>query len=80
MREGLNPFFVHCFADEETLKQRIGRRIAEGRDLSDGHVAVLERQLLTAEEPVELPSFRVLRLDTTGEKPEDIQQALRRFL
>ena len=42
--------------------------------------AVLERQLLTAEEPVELPSFRVLRLDTTGEKPEDIQQALRRFL
>jgi hypothetical protein len=80
MHTGLNPFFVYCFADEETLKQRIERRIAEGRDLSDAHVSILKRQLGTAEEPVELPSFRVLRLDTTGERPEDIRRALRQFL
>jgi uncharacterized protein len=79
-RKGLNPFFVFCFADESTLKKRIGERMAEGKDVSDGHIAVLERQLQAIEEPVELPSFRLLRLDTTEEPQGAIQQALRRFL
>ena len=80
LREGLNPFFVYCFAEEKTLKERIGRRIAERTDLSDAHIAVMEKQLQTAEEPAELPSYRVLRLDTTGDRPDVIRRALRQFL
>ncbi len=80
LREGLNPFFVYCFADKETLKSRIVRRMAAGKDVSDAHIGVMERQLQTVQEPSELPSFRVLRLDTTEDKADVIQQALRLFL
>lgn len=80
LRQGLNPFFVFCFAGEPTLRARVGRRMEEGKDVSDAHIAVLERQLREAEEPAELPSFRVLRLDTTEETPGAIREALRRFL
>lgn len=80
LREGLNPFFVFCFADEKTLRQRVARRMAEGRDLSDGHMAILERRLRAVKEPEELPSFRIMRLDTTEDSPVAIQDELRRFL
>ncbi len=76
---GLNPFFIQCFAREEVLKARIGKRMREGSDVSDGHMAVLERQLQVREEPDELPFFRVLKLDT-DEDPETIRKALRSFL
>lgn len=80
VREGLNPFFVFCFAGESTLRKRIAQRMAEGTDVSDAHIAVLERQLGEAEEPWELPSFRVMRLDTTEDTPGAIQRVLRQFL
>jgi predicted kinase len=80
LREGLNPFFIYCFADEETLKKRIVLRMAEGKDDSDAHIGVMRRQLQALQEPVELPSFRVLRLDTTKDRPDVIRQALRLFL
>jgi aminoglycoside phosphotransferase family enzyme/predicted kinase len=80
VREGLDPFFVFCFAGESTLRKRVARRMAEGEDPSDAHVAVLERQLREVEEPAELPSFRVMRLDTTEETPGTIQRSLRQFL
>jgi aminoglycoside phosphotransferase family enzyme/predicted kinase len=79
-REGLNPFFVYCFAEEKTLRDRINQRIADGNDLSDGHIAIMEKQLETIEEPAELPSYRVLRLDTGRDNPDTIQRALRQFL
>lgn len=75
----LNPFFVYCFADEQVLRERVGARMTEGTDLSDAHGAVLERQLATVEEPVELPFFRVMRLDTDQE-PAVIRKALTSFL
>jgi predicted kinase len=75
----LNPFFIYCFADGQVLRQRVGARMAEGTDLSDGHIAVLERQLAIVEEPVELPFFRVMRLDTDQE-PAVIRKALTSFL
>jgi aminoglycoside phosphotransferase family enzyme/predicted kinase len=61
---GLNPFFVHCFAPEDVLRARIEKRMAGGSDVSDAHLEILEAQLQSQEEPVELPFFRVLRLNT----------------
>jgi len=78
--EGLNPFFVYCFAHEAILRQRISRRMAERQDISDAHPAVLERQLRVAEEPDELPFFRVMRLNTGTDRPETITESLRLFL
>ncbi len=79
-REGLNPFFIWCSAGEHILRRRVMRRMADGRDVSDAHLAVLEGQLWTREEPDDLPSFRVLRVDTGDDKPETIRRALRLFL
>jgi uncharacterized protein len=76
---GLNPFFVQCFAAEPLLKKRIERRTAEHADVSDGHPAVLEKQLAAKEDPLELPFFRVLRLNT-DEDLETIRKALRELL
>ncbi len=75
----LNPFFVYCFADEQVLRDRVVARMTEGTDVSDAHIAVLERQLAHVEEPVELPFFRVMRLDTDQE-PAVIRKALTSFL
>jgi hypothetical protein len=76
---GLNPFFVHCFAPEPVLKKRVERRTAAGADVSDGHPAILEKQLAVREEPAELPFFRVFRLNTDDDL-ETIQKALRELL
>jgi len=78
--EGLNPFFVYCFAHEAILRRRVNQRMAERRDVSDAHPAVLERQLVIAEGPDELPFFRVMRLNTGTDRPETIRKALRLFL
>jgi predicted kinase len=79
MENGLNPFFIHCFAAEDVLKTRIRERIREGTDVSDADLAVLENQLQHLEEPEELPCYRVLRINT-----EDVLHriiyALREFL
>jgi len=76
---GLNPFFVHCFASEDTLRDRIRKRVAEGSDISDAHLGVLEHQLKHLEEPDELPSFRVLRINTE-DAIDNIVNALKEFL
>ncbi len=76
---GLNPFFVHCFAPEPVLRKRVERRTAERADVSDGHPAILEKQLAVREEPAELPFFRVFRLNTDDDL-ETIQKALRELL
>ena len=77
---GLNPFFIHCFADEKILRERVRLRTAQGTDISDANVSVLERQLREADPPDELPSFRVFRLDTGEATKETIREVLRMFL
>ncbi len=79
-RAGLNPFFIRCGAGADILRERVKRRIAEGTDVSDAHLAVLDRQLLIREEPDDLPSFHVMKLDTGDDDPETIRRALRLFL
>jgi predicted kinase len=76
---GLNPFFINCFAPEPVLKKRVEHRTAERAGVSDGHPAILEKQLANKEEPAELPFFRVFRL-STDEDLETIQKALRELL
>jgi aminoglycoside phosphotransferase family enzyme/predicted kinase len=76
---GLNPFFIDCFAPEPVLRKRVERRTMESTDVSDGHSAILEKQLAFKEEPTELPFFRVFRLNT-DEDLETIQKALRELL
>ena len=77
---GLSPFFVYCFADVGILRERVRKRMAEGADVSDGHISVLERQLQAAEAPDELPFFRVLKLNTGDDEAAGIRKALRLFL
>jgi aminoglycoside phosphotransferase family enzyme/predicted kinase len=79
IENGLNPFFVHCFASEEILRDRIKKRMKEGQDISDAHLDILEHQLKHLEEPDELPGFRVLRINTE-DAIENIVNALREFL
>jgi aminoglycoside phosphotransferase family enzyme/predicted kinase len=80
LKRGLNPFFVYCTADPATLRKRVEKRRSVGIDASDAHAKVLEEQLRIAEEPSELPFFRVMRLDTSGTQMSSIQSALRLFL
>jgi uncharacterized protein len=79
MANGLNPFFVHCVAGEEVLRQRIKGRMEEGTDVSDAHLGILEAQLRHREEPEELPSYRVLRINTE-DALHNIVRALKEFL
>jgi hypothetical protein len=79
IKKGLNPFFVHCFAAEDILRDRIRKRMEEGQDISDAHLGILEHQLKHLEEPDELPSFRVLRINTE-DAIDNIVNTLREFL
>jgi uncharacterized protein len=79
MERHLNPFFIQCFADKACLRDRIAKRMADGADISDAHLGILERQLEEMEEPFELPYFRVLRLNTE-EAVNKTVGALKEFL
>ena len=79
IEKGLNPFFVHCTADESVLRDRIRQRMKQGLDVSDAHIDILERQIQDMESPVELPYYRVLRLNTEAEL-HHIAGALKEFL
>jgi hypothetical protein len=77
--KGLNPFFIHCFASEAVLKDRIRDRMEAGTDVSDADIGILEHQLKNLEEPEELPSYRTLRINTE-DAIHNIVYALREFL
>jgi predicted kinase len=79
LEKGLNPFFIHCFASEEILRDRIRKRMKEGQDISDAHLGILEHQLKHLEEPDELPCFRVLRINTE-DAIDNIVNTLKEFL
>ncbi len=70
---------MHCFAEEKVLRERITRRLEDGSDISDANIGILERQMRDMEEPVELPYYRVLRLNTEAEL-HHIIGALKEFL
>jgi uncharacterized protein len=73
---GLNPLFLFCVTEVEILRERILARKAAGENVSDAHLAVLEEQLRTLEEPAELPSFRVMKLNTAGNSAETVGRTL----
>ena len=77
--KGLNPFFIHCFASEAVLKDRIRKRVDAGTDVSDADLNILEHQLKHLEEPEELPYYRTLRINTE-DAIHNIVYALREFL
>jgi predicted kinase len=79
MAGGFNPFFIHCFASEKVLRERINKRMEEGANISDADIKILERQIEDREEPVELPYFRVLRLNTEDALHNTVS-ALKEFL
>ena len=79
LREGLNPFFIQCVADEKVLRERIKKRMADNRDISDAGIEILEHQLQHGEEPEGLPSFRLMRINTE-DAIANIVQALKEFL
>ena len=79
MEKNLNPFFIHCFACEEVLRERIIKRMGENTDISDAHIGILQRQMEDQEEPAELPYYRVLRLNTEDEIHKTMS-ALKEFL
>jgi uncharacterized protein len=79
VRKGLNPLFIHCFASEAVLKDRIRNRMRIGADVSDADIKILEHQLRHIEEPEELPCYRTLRINTE-EAIHNIVSALREFL
>jgi len=79
IERGLNPFFIHCFASEAVLKERIRKRMEAGTDISDADIAVLDHQLEHLEDPEELPRYRTLRVNTE-DAIHNIVHALREFL
>ncbi|HBB16465.1 MAG TPA: hypothetical protein DCZ97_05470 [Syntrophus sp. (in: bacteria)] len=76
---GLNPFFINCFANEAVLKERIRKRMEAGTDVSDADLSILEHQLEHFEQPDELPYYRTLRINTE-DAIHNIVHALREFL
>jgi uncharacterized protein len=57
-------FLVHCFATDATIKNRLARREAEGRDLSDGRWEIYVEQKAACEPPSETPVQNYLELNT----------------
>lgn len=70
LKEGYNPLFLFFTAPEGLLLERIRNRKREGKDISDADEAVLQHQLQTFEPPLELPSFRLLKLSNTASLEE----------
>lgn len=74
-----NPIFVYLTAPKDILLERIQQRKRLGNDISDADVNILKKQLEILEEPEELPSFRVLKLDTNCPLHE-ISNSLQRLI
>lgn len=77
--KGLKPFFIYFFAPEDLLFKRIRERKREGKDISDAHEEILKRQLIEQDQPNELKSFELMKINTNARK-EDIIESLRFFL
>jgi len=70
---------IHCFAPDETIRQRLIQREAEGKDVSDGRWEIYLAQKAACEPISEIPSEACLELNT--EPPvEQLARACERFL
>ncbi|MCX7990905.1 MAG: AAA family ATPase [Proteobacteria bacterium] len=78
LREGFNPLFINFFASEETLRKRVKKRMEEDSDISDAHLEILEKQLRFSYQPDNLPSFRVMNINTE-QNLADIVKGLKRL-
>jgi predicted kinase len=58
---------VHCFASEETTRERLDQRAQEGNDISDGRWEIYQQQKQACEPMDELP--QPFRLELNTEKP-----------
>jgi len=70
---------IHCFAPDETIRQRLVQREADGRDVSDGRWEIYLAQKAACEPISEIPSEACLELNT--EPPvEQLARLCERFL
>ncbi len=76
---GLTPLFVNFFAPAEILRERILKRMKEDKDISDAHLNILEKQLEQLKPIEDLPSFRLMQINSAY-PAEQIRMALARIL
>ncbi len=75
---GVPLLLVSCSAPPEVLRARLQRRAASGTDASEADLAVLERQLASAEPLDADERARAIEVATTqGVAPDDLAQRLR---
>ena len=70
---------VHCFASDQTTRERLDRRAQEGKDISDGRWEIYQRQKDAYEPIEEIPAASRLELNTA--KPaEELASRVENFL
>ncbi|MPZ78555.1 MAG: AAA family ATPase, partial [Deltaproteobacteria bacterium] len=70
---------VHCFASDQTTRERLDRRAQEGKDISDGRWEIYQRQKNAYEPIEEIPAASRLELNTA--KPaEKLASRVENFL
>jgi hypothetical protein len=70
---------IHCFASDETTRERLVRRAKEGKDLSDGRWEIYQRQKETHEPMEELAPETLLELNTENSS-EELANSVEKFL
>jgi predicted kinase len=70
---------IHCWASEETTRQRLDRRGLEGKDLSDGRWEIYSAQKAAYQPIEEIPLELCLELNTVAPL-EQLARASERFL
>jgi predicted kinase len=67
-RLGAKPFFVLCTCSEEETKRRLALRAKDPNAVSDGRWEIFVRQRECFEQPDELPSEMLMRLNTEADQ------------
>ena len=70
---------IRCFASEETTRNRLAKRLAQGMDLSDGRWEIYQRQKEAYEPIEEISAASRLELNT-AEPVEDLGRRVEKFL
>lgn len=78
-RHGIPVAVIHCESADEIVRERLQRRAAEGRDLSDGRWEIYVEQLAALEpvSEVDIENYLVLNTDAP---PEELSRRAERFL
>ncbi len=67
--EEFSPFFDHIFINEDDLKRKTGKPIREAAEILDTHTLIVTKNgggCLISEGAIDVPSFNIKALDTTG--------------